>query len=565
MLKIYLSVICCLPIFFDGYYFTGGIASALVFFLYSFLLFSIFTLLGRFYLLLAIPFLVLSSLVTAYEFLMHSKVSVNVIASILETDFHESLEFARSRFFIKFAVVCLTILFSPWVLHCLARWLRIAPLPSASVSPYAIPACLALLAGFHLADTSGDERRSINAAGIYNYFPMREMKNIERNLFQTSLVVDKYRKMHFQLDSGQDADNEISVILVIGEAARKSSMGIYGSRYATTPFVSELAERFPGKIAYMTDMVSVSAYTRVSVPSMISMCDAANFHRLASCPSIYRMLNKAGVETVYLANKAQSTFFDSVANAIMQDNKARVYNGNGTEYDGDALNALFAITGDDSAGSRLITFQLAGSHYEYDKRYPADQDCFEPAIPEAYYLSSIRYTDQVLFRVAKHLDQQKNPWVIIYTSDHGEYVNDEGDGLFGHGFKQFVRDELEVPLIFIFNDAFAGKYPHKVESLRRRHESGVSHDNLSHTVLGMLGVSDSRYYDPGHDIGSEQFREQERFIVDSAMKALNIESYDFKPVLANHATRPVIRLRTQCAGTLSGLQPGVESGPLARD
>ncbi|WP_420885688.1 sulfatase-like hydrolase/transferase [Candidatus Reidiella endopervernicosa] len=46
------------------------------------------------------------------------------------------------------------------------------------------------------------------------------------------------------------------------------------------------------------------------------------------------------------------------------------------------------------------------------------------------------------------------PYVVIYLSDHGEYVNDEGDQIYGHGFKAISRGEIDIPLVFLFNDEY---------------------------------------------------------------------------------------------------------------
>jgi glucan phosphoethanolaminetransferase (alkaline phosphatase superfamily) len=549
MLKIYISVLCCLPIFFDGYYFTGGTSSVLVFCLFSFILFSLFVFLGRYYLFAAVPFLVFSGLVTTYELLTHSKLSVNVIASVLETDFHETTEFIGSRFFIKYVLVMLAILISPYVLHRLILMMRLAPGRDFRINPALPLVCFVFLAGFHYVDSSGSERRSVNAAGIYNYYPMREVNNFfARNLMQTSLVVNKYRDMDFLLDSKRNPENDTSVLLVIGEAARTSSMGLYGSKYDTTPFLNRLAEKSPVKVDYMTDMVSASAYTRVSVPSLVSMSSTAGFDEIAQYPSLYRLVNVTGTDTVYLANKEQNTFFDSVINTMMQDNRNAVYSNNDTDYDGYSLGALFDIINDKTEKGKLITFQLSGSHYQYDLRYPPEHDCFTPATQEAYYLSSIRYTDHVLAEISKMIDQVEEPYVVIYTSDHGEYVNDDGDGIFGHGFRQFTRNEIEVPLVFIYNDAFVRKNPNVVNTVSQHQQHRVSHDNISHTVLGMLGISDGSYYDASYDIASPGFSEHKRFIVDCSMNIQDLEDYSFKQLLSAGPARPEMTLKAQCPG-----------------
>ena len=135
----------------------------------------------------------------------------------------------------------------------------------------------------------------------------------------------------------------------------------------------------------------------------------------------------------------------------------------------------------------------------------------------------------------------------MYMSDHGEYVNDNGDGLFGHGFRQYTRNEIEVPLVFIYSDTFVRKNPDIVKSTRQQ-QHRVSHDSISHTMLGVLGISNDSNYSTSYDIASPRFREHGRFNVDSNLTVQCLEDYSFKQLLSVGLERPEITLKTRCPG-----------------
>ena len=118
--------------------------------------------------------------------------------------------------------------------------------------------------------------------------------------------------------------------------------------------------------------------------------------------------------------------------------------------------------------------------------------CFEDRI-EFKRWELVKYatiTFCMLLPCVGHLFQRQQPAVTLYVSDHGENLNDMGDNNYGHGTRALTPYELKVPFVFYFNDAFLGKYPETAKKLRERRESPVCHDHITHTLMGLAGISD---------------------------------------------------------------------------
>jgi arylsulfatase A-like enzyme len=105
------------------------------------------------------------------------------------------------------------------------------------------------------------------------------------------------------------------------------------------------------------------------------------------------------------------------------------------------------------------------------------------------------------------------PAVMFYASDHGENLNDFGDGNIQHSCREFTRYEIEVPMLFFANQAFADAYPQELVAIGSCHDRSVSHDNISQTLMGLAGLADPAVYLPQCDLSSARFAPQPRFLI----------------------------------------------------
>jgi hypothetical protein len=116
---------------------------------------------------------------------------------------------------------------------------------------------------------------------------------------------------------------------------------------------------------------------------------------------------------------------------------------------------------------------------------------------------------------------------MLYVSDHGENLNDMGDGNYGHGTRSLTKFELDVPLIFIMNDAFAAAHRPEAGRIAGIKDLPVSHDNIAHTFMGVAGIRDPAVYRPALDISSPEFNTGVRHITDENMNLFEYDSFDF--------------------------------------
>jgi len=82
---------------------------------------------------------------------------------------------------------------------------------------------------------------------------------------------------------------------------------------------------------------------------------------------------------------------------------------------------------------------------------------------------------------------------MIYISDHGESLGE--NGLFLHGAPYFMapREQTKVPMIVWLSDAFKDLTSITSECLKTDSTQKYSHANFFHSLLGMTGVETVEY------------------------------------------------------------------------
>ena len=89
---------------------------------------------------------------------------------------------------------------------------------------------------------------------------------------------------------------------------------------------------------------------------------------------------------------------------------------------------------------------------------------------------------------------------MLYVSDHGESLGEHGLYLHGVPYAIAPREQTHVPMVLWLSPAFAAARGVDTACLQRaRRRAAVSHDNLFHSVLGLLDVQTGAY-DPGEDL-----------------------------------------------------------------
>ncbi|HJV61155.1 MAG TPA: phosphoethanolamine--lipid A transferase [Albitalea sp.] len=300
------------------------------------------------------------------------------------------------------------------------------------------------------------------------------------------------------------------LLFVVGETARADHFSLNGyarptnTELATLPLVS------------FTDVTSCGTSTAASLPCMFSHLGRKGFNdRERDHENLLDLLSHAGLAVLWLDNQAGCKgLCERVPNAQAGEpvqGRRELPEGlcDGTECFDEALlrgldQRLAALPQARRDKGVVIVLHQMGSHGPaYYKRSPPAfkrfqpecttnvlQQCAGDALINAYD-NSIAYTDHVLAQAVSWLQSQSahHDPALLYVSDHGESLGE--NNLFLHGLPYAVapRDQTHVPMLLWVPAQHAAR----LACLQSRRDAPASHDNLFHTVLGLVGVTASEY------------------------------------------------------------------------
>ena len=304
------------------------------------------------------------------------------------------------------------------------------------------------------------------------------------------------------------------LVLVIGETARADHFALNGYARATNPELSA-----QGALSFR-NVTSCGTNTAASLPCMFSHLGKAGFEaRDREHENLLDLVQRAGMAVLWIDNQAGCKgLCDRVPNA----NAHALALGLGAASkalcpDDECLDEalliglderLAALPSDARARGVLVVLHQMGSHGPaYFKRSPADHKPFQPecttgvlqqceheALLNAYD-NSIAYTDHVLAATLKWLvtRQHEHDPALLYVSDHGESLGENNLYLHGLPYALAPREQTQVPMLLWLAPSTLASSHLPPSCLNRLRDLPLTHDNLFHSVLGLLGVQASEY------------------------------------------------------------------------
>jgi lipid A ethanolaminephosphotransferase len=301
------------------------------------------------------------------------------------------------------------------------------------------------------------------------------------------------------------------VVLVMGETARADRFSLNGYERDTNRYT-----RARGVVNFPR-VVSCGTSTAESVPCIFSGLGHSRFSHAAAAASesIFGALQRLGVSTFWRDNSTgckdvcDEQHFEQRANWT----DAEICDSTGC-FDELLLQDFDALLAEPSR-DHLIVLHQRGSHgpaYHTDvpqwaKEFFPECDlanlrnCDRAAVNNSYD-NTILYTDYFLSRVIDELEKRSGEFAtaMLYVSDHGESLGENGLYLHGFPYSMAPREQIEVPMLFWASPSFyTDRANVDPECLRRSAEHDTSHDAIFHTLLPMFGA-ESPLYDPGLDL-----------------------------------------------------------------
>ena len=299
-------------------------------------------------------------------------------------------------------------------------------------------------------------------------------------------------------------------VLVVGETARAQDFSLNGYARDTNP---ELARR---NVVDFPHASSCGTSTEVSLPCMFSQYGRAHYDevKIATHQSVLDVLARVGVKVLWRDNQSGCKgVCDSVTVERLDRQDVPGLCADGQCFDEILVRGLDRIAAG-ASGDMLVVLHQLGSHGPaYFRRYPpqfkrfmptCDSDdlrqCDGAAIVNAYD-NTILYTDHVLAQAIDLLDaaQQTHDTALLYLSDHGESLGE--NGLYLHGIPYAIAPDAQthVPLVLWMSHSFQSDVGIDGDCMRARAQRPASHDDLFHTLLGVFSVR-TRAYDASLDL-----------------------------------------------------------------
>jgi len=297
-------------------------------------------------------------------------------------------------------------------------------------------------------------------------------------------------------------------IMVVGETARWDHFSLNGYSRNTNPKLKQ------ANIINYQFTESCGTSTAYSVPCMFSFFGKDNYSpsKAAKQTNVLDSLKKAGVKVYWIDNNSSCK---GVCERIGQIDIRQKPDPDSSFYvDGELFDEELIVQvdkllmQDDSNSDVLIVLHTMGSHGpKYYKRYPDKFSQFEPACKKATpqectdkeiinaYDNTILYTDYVLNKLLSYLKtkQEDKDTFLIYASDHGESLGE--NGVYLHGLPYFLAPETQthVPMLSWFSKSYIQNEKLDMGKMKALKNQKVSHDYLSHTLLSAFEVKTSVY------------------------------------------------------------------------
>ncbi len=341
-------------------------------------------------------------------------------------------------------------------------------------------------------------------------YPIYSLVKYVKSSIKPQLVVRELGLDAKQIMTWQERGKKSLLVLVVGETARAENFSLNGYEKNTNPRLSnENIINFP-------NTHSCGTATAASLPCMFSNLKQSGYSdsEVKQNENLLDVLKHAGVNVVWLDNNSGCKgVCQRVTTINLESLKIPKLCNDEECYDEILLQELNKVTANLPDNSVVVLHQKGSHGPAYYKRHPERfkaflpectrnevQDCSEAEIKNAYD-NTILYTDYFLAEVIKSLKSKASSYntAMIYMSDHGESLGENGIFLHGLPYAFAPEQQTHIPFILWLSDSSKDSFHLQPECLKEHGNEAYSHDNLFHSVLGLLEIK-THVYESTYDI-----------------------------------------------------------------
>ena len=310
-------------------------------------------------------------------------------------------------------------------------------------------------------------------------------------------------------------EENLTVVMIIGESTRGDHFQINGYERETTPKLMEEA----GLISF-SHVTSCDTITVRSLPCMISPLMMEEKRRIPKKGSFVDIFRKLGFYTTIYSLQGLNDIYNYMGYDELLTKYAILKNSKYSTQDAALLPYVKHAIADKTHQNKLIILHTLGSHNRYVDRLLPKQFKFKPNCENSNlkkctkeeifnsYDNTIVAIDEFISDIIALLKDKKA--LLIYTSDHGESLGENGIYTHGSPLANAPKEQRDVPLIFWFSNAYRtskeGALLYKSLLAAKKSSRPVSHNELFYSILGCSGiVSDNNGTNEHFDLCSKAF------------------------------------------------------------
>lgn len=294
-------------------------------------------------------------------------------------------------------------------------------------------------------------------------------------------------------------------ILIVGETSRAANFSLGGYDRETNPLLAK------DNVVYFPKTASCGTATAVSVPCMFSNMPRTGYDESLAHhqEGLLDIIQRAGIQVQWNDNDGGCKgACDRVPHQDVTSLNLPGQCINGECYD-DVLFHDLEKTIDSMQGDGVIVLHTIGSHGPtYYNRYPPEfrrftptcdtseiQSCTQEQLKNSYD-NTILYVDHIVDKAIKLLQSKQDKFTtsLVYLSDHGESLGENGVYLHGLPYSIAPETQKHVPMLLWLSDDYQKRYGVNYACLQQKaKENDYSQDNLFSTMLGLTGVETQEY------------------------------------------------------------------------
>ena len=312
----------------------------------------------------------------------------------------------------------------------------------------------------------------------FKYSPYSVFFGIEESLGEDNYLP----KIREDISKGANCNTDsLTVVFVVGEATRADHLSLNGYYRETCPLMKK-----ENPVSYK-NIYSEWTYTIKSLPHIFTRADSINHRPSNHEKTFISIFNSCNYKSWWIGNQDLNRFLLPLASEC-DSMQIFSWDKNEKRLDGQMLPAVYKAV-NSIVPKKLIVVHQFGCHWWYPSNTPDEFERFIPALKDKSitnedslevinsYDNLISYTDFFLSEIVNML-KDKNA-IMIYLSDHGELLGEEGKWIHA----QQTKYEKNPACMVWFSEKYKEKFPEKVKAAVLNKDKRFRSDFLFHTIL----------------------------------------------------------------------------------